>query len=198
MKRAFNPAKLGFYVFVAVAFGISVVKATPIDNFVDSFAPSQWTMEPDQGQTYFANSDTELEIVGPTGNFYPSYDAVSVVGPAGAPQYLLNFQWTFNSGDSEGATASISWAGEPNGNPLVLASGGPGTSDTGDLSLVLAQGDTLSILLNSGETGAGKQPAYLTLTNFSYAVPDSTPWIEASLFLPLLFYKFAPAYRRRN
>lgn len=198
MKNTFTNTDFGPYLLVVAVFGLSTAHATPVDNFVGSFAPSQWTLQPDQGETYFANSDTELDIVGPTGNFYPSYDAVSVVGPAGAPQWLLNFQWTFNAGDSVGTTASISWSGEPNGNPLILASGGPGTSTSGDLSLTLAQGDTLSILLDSGETGAGKEASYLTISSFSSAVPDSTPWIEASLFLPLLFYRFVPGVRRQN
>jgi len=197
MRKVLTFTIIGVWVSL---LGASAARATVINNFVDAFAPSQWTLAPDQGTTAFANSDTELDIIGPTGNFYPSYDAVSVAGPTtpgGAPT-PLDFNWSFNAGDAEGATVSISWAGEPGGNPLLLASGGPGSSDSGNLSLDLAQGDTLTILLDSDVTGAGKQPASFDITQFSYSVPDSTPWIEASLLLPFLVRRFLPVVRRQG
>ena len=175
-------------------------RATVIDNFVGAFAPSQWTLAPEQGTTAFVNSDTELDIVGPTGNFYPSYDSVSVGGPTtpGGQPTTISFNWSFNAGDAQSATASISWAGEPDGNPLLLASGGPGSSDSGTLTLDLAEADTLTILLDSDVTGAGKQAASLDITQFSYSVPDATPWIDASLLLPLLLWRFRPVARQQS
>ncbi len=183
-----------------------MARATVIDNFVGEFAPSQWTLEPgypvySQGTAAFVNSATELDIVGPTGYPNPSYDSVSIVGPnsPGGVPTPVTFTWAFNAGDAASATASISWAGEPGGNPLLLASGGEGTSESGMVTLDLAKGDTLTILLDNGPTGAGKEPASLDITQFSYAVPDSTPWIEASLLLPLLLVRrFSPLVRRNG
>ena len=196
MKNRLNWAKSGLAALV-VLLGLSAAQALPIYNFVAPYAPSDWTLQPDQGQVFFANNNTELDLVGPTGNFYPSYDAISIVAPpvAGGP-WKLSFNYAFSVGDSQGTTALVSWAGEPGGNPLVLASGGPGGSSSGYLDLDLYSGDTLSILLDSGETGAGKQPSSLVITDFS--IPDSTPWIECSLFLPLLCYRFLPTVRRQS
>jgi hypothetical protein len=188
--------KLGLLSGAMVIFG-SAATASPIFNFVDDFAPSQWNLQPDQGQIGFANGNTELDIIGPTGNFTPSYDVVTVTGPSGAPQWELNFQWSFSAGDSEGSSATITWPMEPDGNPVVLASGGPGSTASGNLTLFLDPGDTATILLDTDETGAGKQPASLVINGFSYSVPDSTPWIEASLFVPLLMRRFLP-YRGKK
>jgi len=173
-------------VLASVLLGATGARA----DFSGAFAPDQWTLEPDLGQTYFANGNSSLDIVGPTGNFSPSYDMVSVTGPAQAnpaAQWTLNFNWSFNAGDANGASASIYWPGIPGGNPIVLASGGPGASASGEESVLLDQGDTLALVLDSDETGANKLPAALELTDFSYsAVPDATPGIEAAVLLPLL------------
>jgi hypothetical protein len=196
MKNLINCIKIGLTALL-VLLGLTAAQALPIYNFVAPFAPSDWTLQPDQGQVFFANNNTELDLVGPTGNFYPSYDAISIVAPpvAGGP-WQLSFNYTFSAGDSQGTTALISWAGEPDGNPVVLASGGPGSSSSGYFDFTLDPGDMLSILLDSGETGAGKQPSSLVITDFS--IPDSTPWIEAALFLPLLCYRFLPSVRRQS
>lgn len=200
MRKILKCTNLGLGAGLWLMLGTLGARATVIDNFQGDFSPSQWTLAPEQGTTAFVNSDTELDIIGPTGNFYPSYDAVSVVGPAAVNGVVwpLNFNWTFNAGDAESATAEISWAGEPGGNPVLLASGGPGSSESGTISLDLAPGDTLTILLDSDVTGAGKQPASLDITQFSYAVPDSTPWIEASLLLPFFVRRFLPVARRQS
>lgn len=188
MSKIFNYLKAGLS-FCLLLLGVTGARA----DFTGAFAPSQWTLSPDQGQTYFANGNTVLNIAGPAGNFTPSYDLASVTGPAafGGAQWELNFDWAFNAGDAAGASASIYWPGIPGGNPMVLASGGPGASASGDYSLLLNPGDTLAILLDSEQTGAGKQPPSLALTSFSYAeVPDATPWVEAAVLLPLLGRRF--------
>jgi hypothetical protein len=200
MKNTFKYAKAGLWAGLLLTGWVSGVRATEIVGFTGAFAPDQWDLQPDQGTTAFVNSGTQLDIVGPTGNFYPSYDAVSVTGPA-APldvTFPVTFSWTFNAGDAEDANVSVSWAGEPGGNPLLLASGGPGSSDSGTLSLDLTQGDTLSIVLDSDVTGAGKQPASFDITGFSQTVPDATPWVEASLLLPFLMRRWLPVARRQG
>ena len=166
-------------------------------NFVGDFAPSQWTLQPDQGQTYFANSSTELHIVGPTGNFYPSDDMVSILGPtAGLGQrWLLSFHWNFNAGGSESVEADISTGG----NPYVFASGGSGASVSGDYSFTLNQGDTAYFFLSSDTTGAGKQAPSFVISGFNftpYAAPDVTPWIDFALVLPLFGRRFMSVIRR--
>jgi len=151
-------------------------------NFIGGYAPGQWDLEPDQGTVAFANSDTELDIIGPTGTFSTSYDQASVTAPASplgpGPEsgWYVNLQYAFNVGDAEDASAS----------------------DSGDLSFYMPAGGTLAFELDSGQTGIGKQPAELAITDFSYTVPDATPWIEASLLLPLLLRRFWPVASRQS
>jgi len=171
-------------------------------NFIGGYAPGQWDLEPDQGTVAFANSDTELDIIGPTGTFSTSYDQASVtaspLGPGPESGWYVNLQYAFNVGDAEDATASVYWTGIAGNNPMVLGSGGPGASDSGDLSFYMPAGGTLAFELDSGQTGIGKQPAELAITDFSYTVPDATPWIEASLLLPLLLRRFWPVASRQS
>jgi len=166
-------------------------------NFVGSFAPSQWSSQPDQGQTQFI-SNSELDIIGPTGNFYPSTDVVSLLVPAttgGAWGWQLSFNWAFSAGGSESVEADISTGG----NPVIFASGGAGTSLAGSYSLLVTPGETLSISLTSDETGSGKQPSSFKISGFSfaYSAPDVTPWIDFALVLPLFGRRFLLAVGRK-
>lgn len=199
MQKFYKLACLGLVFALVFRLGGVVARAEIINGFTGAFAPSAWTLEPDQGQVSFNNTDTQLGITGPTGNFSDSYDEITLVAPAQAnpgAQWPVSFQWTFNAGDALGASASIYWPGAPGGNPVVLASGGPGAADNGLFSLVLNQGDTVNIILDSGETGAGKLPATLTISDFTYSVPDATPWIEAAVLLPLVMRRYLPGGRR--
>lgn len=171
-------------------------------NFVDNFAPSQWTLQPDQGQAYFANSDSELDIVGPTGNFYPSIDVVSLLVPAttgGAWGWQLSFNWAFSAGGSEGVQASIYFPGIAGDNPLVFASGGAGASATGSYSFIVNPGETVTFSLSSDDTGTGKQPSSFGISNFGfvYTAPDVTPWIDFALVLPLFGRRVLSAVVRK-
>lgn len=148
---------------------------------------NDWHLQPDQGQVYFANLNTELDIVGPAGAFSPSYDGASFVAPpAVAGQWQVTFHWDFNAGDSVHAQASLNWTG--GGNSIDFASGGPGSVGSGDYSFLMNQGDTADFFLFSDPTGAGKQAPAFVITSFQavHSIPDATPWISVALVLPLL------------
>ena len=205
MTMLLNRTKAGLYSGLLALLCASGARATVIYNFQGEFAPNQWILEPNyptaaQGTAAFANGNTELDIVGPTGDPFPSYDSATIVGPPW-PAYVpwpVKFNWSFNAGDASSATAFISWAEEPGGNPLLLSSGGPGSTDSGTVSLFLDPGDTLTILLDNGPTGAGKQAPSLVITDFTYQIPDATPWIESALLLPFLFRRYLPVAGRRG
>ena len=149
-------------------------------------ARADWSLQPNLGQVYLSNSGSQLNIVGPTGNYSSSYDIASITAPAlsnPSDKWEYDFHWVFNVGDSAGSLASIYYPSISGGNPFVLGSGGPGESASGNYFLILNQGETAQILLSSDVTGAGKQPSSLRLT--PYGVPEA-PSFEAALILALI------------
>ena len=143
----------------------------------------------DQGTVDTTQTATSAHVVmaGPTGNFYPSYDQVSIgVDPLPADKlWQITINWTFNSGDSSGAAASLTVGG------LILkefASGPTATpvSDSYTFYLPGQNGDlAASILFISNETGADKMPATFSFDLAIAEVPEP-PTACAAVLLGLM------------
>ena len=148
------------------------------------FDTSQWSLQADQGTVSYGNGNTTLNITGPTGTIYPSFDYVTVTAPSEPANkfWQLVIDWNFHASASDLAIASAALPGD---NSYTFASGGTATS-SGTYTVELAGGQSASFMLES-QTGAGKAaPSFGFSLDSITVVPEPTAgWWLAALGLAL-------------
>ncbi|MEI6073969.1 MAG: hypothetical protein WCS94_00250 [Verrucomicrobiota bacterium] len=179
MKSRINSAKIRWiYILLPMLLWAGLVQASLTLN-----------SQLDQGTADITQTATSAHVVmaGPAGNFYPSYDQVSFsVDPLPADKrWLITINWTFNSGDSSSAAASLTVGGL---TVYDFASHPAGTTDSGSYTFYLPgqNGDLASsILFISNETGADKAPATFSFDLAIAEVPEP-PTACAAVLLGLM------------
>ena len=145
------------------------------------------------GSAYFTNSDTELDVVGPTATRPgggSSVDGVLYNGPLAGGLVVggtVQFHWEYvNYGDAISPTGGeIDWTPPGGGGTMQALLGQEGVSEGGDFSTNLVAGTTFSFYLTStfpaGVTN--KLSATLIITGFQFHdVPEpSTGTLLASM-----------------
>ncbi|HWH72480.1 MAG TPA: hypothetical protein VNT26_24170 [Candidatus Sulfotelmatobacter sp.] len=151
--------------------------------FTGDFAPSAWQLLPDQGTVQFINSDSQLQIRGPTATVGSSFDRANYVGPSSSGTPLtgtISFDWAFSAGVTS-AQADFTYDAGSGLQTTVLSSGGPGTSQSGTITLFLPAGSTFNFLLSTMNSIEGKATSELLISNFTFVPEASTLWVGALL-----------------
>jgi hypothetical protein len=180
-------------VILALFIGLATVQADTM-GFMDAFAPANWNPTIfGGGSAYFTNSDTELDLVGPTATPTgggSSIDGMLYNGPLSGGLVVggtMQFHWEYvNYGDTVSPSGGeIDWTPPGGGGTMQALLGQEGISESGNFSTNLVAGTPFSFNLTAtfpaGVTN--KLSATLIITGFQFHdVPEpSTGTLLASM-----------------
>jgi hypothetical protein len=181
-------------VVLSLLLGLGAAQADTT-NFVGDFGPALWTLQPDQGNVYFTNSDKDLVLTGPNlpADAVPlSLEGILYNGRLGGGLSVggtLSFHWDYISADAlSDSEGDIAWT-PPGGTSLqtVLGQGGPGVSMSGDFpATFLSAGTTNLTFLLTTDTLANKLSGTLIISDFQFHDQVPEPSSNSILAVALL------------